>query len=146
MHYRIEMFVLPVSDVDRAKAFYEQLGFTCDVDHHPSPEFRVVQFTPPGSGCSVSFGVGLPVVAEPGDYQGMHIVVDDVEAAVADLRGRGIEVSDPFHFGPDGQAPGVHPGAPRPDFATYAQFCDPDGNRWLLQEVPSRAGQPWRLA
>jgi catechol 2,3-dioxygenase-like lactoylglutathione lyase family enzyme len=146
MEYRLEVFVLPVSDVDRAKAFYEQLGFHCDVDHQASPEFRVVQFTPPGSGCSVTFGDGMPVKAKPGDYHGIHLIVDDVVLAVADLRGRGVDVSDPFHFGQNGQTPGVHPGSPRPDFGTYAQFADPDGNVWLLQEVPSRAGKAWGLS
>jgi predicted enzyme related to lactoylglutathione lyase len=134
--YRLEMFVIPVSDVDRAKSFYEQVGFVCDVDHQPGPEFRVVQFTPPGSACSIGFGVGMPVVAKPGDYQGMHLVVNEVEDAIADLRGRGIEVEGPFHFGPGGRTPGLP--EDRVDFATYGTFSDPDGNQWLLQEVPSR--------
>ena len=136
MKYRLEMFVIPVSDVDRAKEFYQQLGFVCDVDHQASPEFRVVQFTPPGSECSISFGVGMPVAAEPGAYQGMHLVVNDVEKAIADLRSREVEVEGPFHFGPEGQTPGLP--AERTDYATYGSFSDPDGNGWLLQEVPSR--------
>jgi len=145
MDYRLEVFVLPVGDPDRAKAFYERLGFHCDVDHQVGPEFRVIQFTPPGSGCSVTFGVGLPVRAAPGQYTGMHLVVDDVPAAVADLRAKGVEVTEPFHFGPHGQTPGVNPADPRPDFGTYATFDDPEGNTWLLQEVPSRAGKAWQL-
>lgn len=137
MKYRFEMFVIPVSDVDRAKAFYEQAGFVCDVDHQAGPEFRVVQFTPPGSECSISFGVGMQTGAEPGAYQGMHLVVDDVEKAIAELSARGIEVEGPFHFGPEGQTPGLP--EERVDYATYGSFNDPDGNGWLLQEVPSRA-------
>lgn len=136
MKYRLEVFVIPVSDVDRAKAFYQQAGFVCDVDHHPGPDFRVVQFTPPGSECSISFGLGMPTKAAPGDYQGMHLVVNDVEEAIAELRERGIEVDGPFHFGPEGQTPG--PAEERVDYATYGSFTDPDGNGWLLQEVPSR--------
>ena len=136
MKYRLEMFVIPVSDVDRAKAFYERAGFVCDVDHHPDAGFRVVQFTPPGSECSFTFGVGMPVKAAPGNYQGMHLIVTDVEAAIADLRARGIAVDGPFHFGPGGQTPGLP--SERVDYATYASFNDPDGTGWLLQEVPSR--------
>lgn len=143
MQYRLEVFVLPVSDPDRSKAFYEQAGFHCDVDHQAGEQFRVIQFTPPGSGCSITFGVGMPVKASPGDYVGLHLIVDDVPAAIAELRGRGIDVTDPFHFGEAGRTPGLH--AERADFGTYAQFDDPDGNVWLLQEVPSRAGQAWEL-
>lgn len=135
--YRLEMFVIPVSDVDRAKAFYEQVGFVCDVDHHPGPEFRVVQFTPPGSECSITFGVGMPITAAPGDYQGIHLIVTNVEDAISELRGRGIEVVGPFHFGPEGQTQGLP--EQRVDYATYGSFLDPDGNGWLLQEVPSRS-------
>jgi catechol 2,3-dioxygenase-like lactoylglutathione lyase family enzyme len=134
--YRLEMVVIPVGDVDRAKAFYEQAGFVCDVDHDAGSEFRVVQFTPPGSHCSITFGIGLPIAASPGDYQGMHLVVADIEKAIADLRGRGIDVEGPFHFGPGGQTAGLPD--ERVDYATYASFSDPDGNGWLLQEVPSR--------
>jgi predicted enzyme related to lactoylglutathione lyase len=137
MKYRLEMFVLPVTDVDRAKAFYSQAGFVCDVDHQASSEFRVVQFTPPGSECSISFGVGMPVKASPGDYDGIHLIVTDVEAAIAELRERGIVVDGPFHFGPAGQTPGLP--EERVDYATYGSFHDPDGNGWLLQEVPSRS-------
>lgn len=144
MQYRFEVFVLPVSDVDASKAFYEGLGWNCDVDHQPNEHFRVVQFTPPGSGCSVTFGVGMPQSGEPGTYGGMHLCVDDVAAAVADLRERGVDVTGPFHFGAEGQADGVHP--ERADFGTFATFGDPDGNTWLVQEVPSRAGKVWTLA
>lgn len=136
MQYRLEMFVIPVSDVDRAKAFYDQCGFHCDVDHDGGEHFRVVQYTPPGSACSITFGRGMPVKADPGQYSGMHLVVTDIEAAVADLREKKVEVSDPFHFGESGQTAGVDP--TRQDYGSFASFDDPDGNTWLLQEVRSR--------
>ncbi len=137
MDWKLELVVVPVSDVDRAKAFYtEKLGFNVDVDHRAGESFRVVQLTPPGSACSVTIGTGLTQVA-PGTYQGLHLVVDDIEAARAQLVGRGVEVSEPFHFGADGQAPGLHP--ERADYGTYLSFSDPDGNGWLVQEVRPRA-------
>ena len=133
MDFKLELVVIPVSDVDRAKAFYsKQVGFTVDVDHRASEHFRVVQLTPPGSACSVTIGTGLTQVA-PGTYQGLHLIVDDVEAARAELVGRGVEVSEPFHFGAAGQTPGLHP--ERADYGTYLSFSDPDGNGWLVQEV-----------
>jgi catechol 2,3-dioxygenase-like lactoylglutathione lyase family enzyme len=136
--FKLELVVLPVSDVDRAKAFYaDKAGFTVDVDHRAGETFRVVQLTPPGSACSVTIGTGLTQVA-PGTYQGLHLVVTDIEAARADLVARGVEVSEPFHFGEAGQTPGLHP--QRADYGTYLSFSDPDGNGWLVQEVPSRAG------
>jgi predicted enzyme related to lactoylglutathione lyase len=131
MDLKLEAIVLPVTDVDRAKAFYEQAGFNLDVDHQASDEFRVVQFTPPGSACSIVFGKGLSSVT-PGSAQGLHLVVTDVEATRADLVGRGVDVSEPYHFGPNGQEPGVDP--QHANYATYASFTDPDGNGWLLQE------------
>jgi catechol 2,3-dioxygenase-like lactoylglutathione lyase family enzyme len=135
--FKLELVVLPVSDVDRAKAFYaDKAGFTVDVDHRAGETFRVVQLTPPGSACSVTIGTGLTQVA-PGTYQGLHLVVTDIEAARADLVARGVEVSEPFHFGEAGQTPGLHP--QRADYGTYLSFSDPDGNGWLVQEVPSRA-------
>jgi catechol 2,3-dioxygenase-like lactoylglutathione lyase family enzyme len=131
---KLELLVLPVSDVDRSKAFYESAGFVCDVDHRQGDAFRVVQLTPPGSACSISIGVGLMMEeVAPGSYKGMHLVVTDIEAAIAGLRGNGIEVSDPFHFGAEGQTPGVHP--TRDDYGSFATFADPDGNGWILQEV-----------
>ncbi|HEY7463444.1 MAG TPA: VOC family protein [Candidatus Limnocylindria bacterium] len=136
VEYRIEAITLPVSDVDRAKEFYLKAGWNLDVDTQPTPEFRVVQFTPPGSPCSISFGVGFPQ-SEPGSYVNTYLVVSDIEAAHADLVARGIEVSDIYHFGPQGQTPGPDP--QRGDYGSYADFSDPDGNIWLLQEVPSRA-------
>jgi catechol 2,3-dioxygenase-like lactoylglutathione lyase family enzyme len=136
MEYRLEAIIIPVSDVDRAKAFYEKVGFTLDVDHKANDEFRVVQFTPPGSAASIVFGKGVSQ-SEPGSYGGLHLVVTDIEAARDDLAARGIEIGDLFHFGAAGQAPGLHPD--RADYATYLAFSDPDGNGWLVQEVRSRA-------
>lgn len=132
MVMKLEVVILPVSDVDRAKGFYEKTGFNVDVDYRASEDFRVVQVTPPGSACSVSFGKGISQ-AGPGSIQGLHLVVWDLEAALSDLAGRGIEVSEPFHFGSAGQTPGLHP--ERADYGSYAAFNDADGNGWLLQEV-----------
>ena len=132
MEYKLELVVLPVSDVDRAKTFYaDNLGFAVDVDHKAGDSFRVVQLTPPGSACSITIGVGVTQVAL-GTYQGLHLVVNDIEAARADLAGRGVAVSEPFHFGAEGQTPGLHP--ERADYGTYLSFSDPDGNGWLVQE------------
>ena len=137
MDFKYEVTVVPVSDVDRAKDFYaEKLGFNVDVDHRAGEDFRVVQLTPPGSAASISIGTGITTAA-PGSYQGMHLVVDDIEAARAELTRRGVEVSEPFHFGAEGQTPGLHP--ERADYGTYLSFSDPDGNGWLIQEVRQRA-------
>jgi predicted enzyme related to lactoylglutathione lyase len=133
---KLELIVLPVTDVDRAKAFYESAGFRVDVDHRAGPEFRVVQLTPPGSECSITIGTGLTPSA-PGSAQGLHLVVTDIEKARADLVDKGVDVSEPFHFGPEGQTPGVNP--ERQDYGSFASFSDPDGNGWLLQEVRNRA-------
>jgi catechol 2,3-dioxygenase-like lactoylglutathione lyase family enzyme len=133
---KLELVVLPVSDVDRAKAFYETAGFTVDVDHRAGETFRVVQLTPPGSACSISVGTGI-TPAEPGSYQGLHLVVTDIEVARKELIAKGIEVGEPFHFGPEGQVTGVDP--QRQDYGTFAELKDPDGNGWLLQEVKQRA-------
>ena len=137
MDYRIEAITLPVSDVDRARDFYVQAGWNLDLDTVLGAGFRVVQLTPPGSGCSITFGTGMPQ-SEPGSYVNTYLVVSDIEAAHADLKERGIEISDLFHFSDQGQTPGIDPS--RGDYGTYATFADPDGNAWLLQEVPSRAG------
>ena len=137
MDFKLELVVVPVSDVDRAKAFYaDKAGFTVDVDHRAGDHFRVVQLTPPGSACSITIGTGLTQVA-PGTYQGLHLVVTDIEAARAALVERGVEASDPFHFGEAGQTPGLHP--ERADYGSFLSFSDPDGNGWLVQEVPSRS-------
>ncbi|MGH9134212.1 MAG: VOC family protein [Ilumatobacteraceae bacterium] len=136
MDMRLEVVVLPVSDVDRAKAFYEKVGFDVDVDHRAGDDFRVVQLTPPGSSCSITFGKGISQDA-PGSIHGLHLVVADIEVALADLAGRGIDVSEPFHFGQQGQTPGLDPD--RNDYGSFASFSDPDGNSFLLQEVKPTA-------
>ncbi len=133
MDWKLELVVVPVSDVDRAKAFYaDQLGFSVDVDHRPNESFRVVQLTPPGSACSITIGTGVSQVV-PGTYQGLHLIVNDIEAAHAQLVARGVAVSEPFHFGTAGQTPGLHP--QRGDYETFLSFTDPDGNGWVVQEV-----------
>ena len=133
MDYKLELVLLPVSDVDRAKDFYcEKLGFRLDVDHRGGEDFRVVQMTPSGSACSISIGKGI-TPAEPGSVRGLHLVVTDIEAARAELAQRGVDVSEVFHFGPGGQEPGPDPS--RSDYNSFAAFADPDGNTWVLQEV-----------
>lgn len=133
MDFKLELIVVPVSDVDRAKAFYaDKMGFNVDVDHRASDAFRIVQLTPPGSACSITIGVGVSQVA-PGTYQGLHLVVTDVEAARAWLVERAVDAGEPFHFGPAGQRPGVSPG--RGNYETFVSVSDPDGNGWLIQEV-----------
>lgn len=135
MDYKLELVLLPVSDIDRAKAFYaDQAGFHLDVDHQGGPEFRVVQFTPPGSACSISFGRGI-TDAEPGSVTGLHLIVSDITAARDELVGRGVAVSDIRHMGPDGFQPGADPQHTR--YNSFADFNDPDGNTWVLQEVPA---------
>lgn len=140
MDFKLELVLVPVSDVDRAKSFYtEKVGFELDVDHQPSDEFRVVQMTPPGSACSITIGIGITEAA-PGSYRGTHLVVSDIETAGAELVERGVEVSEIRHMGSDGWAPGVDP--EHRDYASFADFSDPDGNSWILQEV--RVGKPGR--
>jgi catechol 2,3-dioxygenase-like lactoylglutathione lyase family enzyme len=134
---KLELVLVPVTDVDRAKAFYtEQLGFHLDVDHRPNEEFRVVQMTPPGSACSVAIGIGI-TSAEPGSYRGTHLVVTDIAAARAELVERRVDVSEVRHMTPQGWADGVDPS--HADYNSFADFADPDGNTWVLQEVPSRS-------
>ncbi|WP_034216576.1 VOC family protein [Actinoplanes subtropicus] len=137
---KLEVVTLPVADVDRAKGFYQRLGWRLDADFDLG-EVRVVQFTPPHSNCSISFGQGLTSVA-PGSAQRLELVVDDVEAARKDLVNRGVEVSEPFHREGGNLVPGVDP--QRRSYLTYASFADPDGNGWLLQEVTTRLpGRTW---
>ena len=131
MDYRIEAITLPVSDCDRAKAFYEKAGWNLDLDTEPSPGFRIIQFTPPGSAASITFGTGTPQ-SEPGSYVNTYLVVTDIEAARAELVGRGVDVGEIRHMGPDGWQPGVDP--EHRDYWSYADFSDPDGNTWVLQE------------
>ena len=136
MDFKLELVLIPVSDVDRAKQFYEQqAGFALDVDTSPTEGFRVVQLTPPGSSCSITIGTGL-TDAEPGSYRGTHLVVTDITTAREELVGRGVEVSEIRYF--DREAGEWKPGSD-PDhgrYASFADFSDPDGNTWVLQEVP----------
>jgi len=130
--FKLELVLIPVADVDRAKQFYvDTCGFTLDVDHQPNDDFRVVQVTPPGSACSLTFGIGITEAA-PGSYRGTHLVVTDIEAARAELADRGVEISEIRHMGPDGWQPGVDP--EHSDYNSFADFGDPDGNTWVLQE------------
>jgi predicted enzyme related to lactoylglutathione lyase len=121
MDFRLELVAIPVTDVDRAKAFYEQAGFNADHDHEVSDEIRFVQLTPPGSACSIALGKGI-TDAEPGSVQGMQMVVDDINAARAELVDRGIEVSDVQEF----------------PWGAFVFFSDPDGNGWAVQAIPPR--------
>jgi catechol 2,3-dioxygenase-like lactoylglutathione lyase family enzyme len=134
MDWRLEVIVLPVSDVDRALAFYRDvIGFRLDVDHRDG-DFRVVQFTPPGSACSVTLMRGP---GEPGSVKGLQLVVDDIDHARAELVGRGLEIGEVFHFEHGRQVPGHDPD--RADYGTFLRFADPDGNTWLVQEVRGRS-------
>ena len=138
---KLEVVSIPVSDVDRAKAFYASLGWRLDADFQISDELRVVQFTPTHSECSVAFGRGF-VKGEPGSVERLELVVSDIDAARADLIDRGVEVSELFHRGAAGFEPGPDP--QRASYQTYASFTDPDGNGWLLQEVNERLpGRTW---
>jgi catechol 2,3-dioxygenase-like lactoylglutathione lyase family enzyme len=139
MDLKLELVLIPVSDVDRAKAFYtEKVGFNLDVDHRASDEFRVVQMTPPGSACSMTIGIGITDAA-PGSYRGTHLVVTDIEATRAELVGRGVDVSEIRHMGSGGWEPGPDP--ERRDYGSFADFSDPDGNTWVLQERRSDPGK-----
>jgi catechol 2,3-dioxygenase-like lactoylglutathione lyase family enzyme len=132
MDYKLEVVVVPVSDVDRAKHFYaDQMGFMVDVDHQPSDEFRVVQLTPPGSGCSVTIGKGIAQM-EPGSLKGLQLSVGDIEAARADLVSRGVPVSSIQHHDGKGFAEGKGD-----DFNSFMFVDDPDGNSWAIQESPT---------
>jgi len=132
--WKLEVIALPVSDVDRAKEFYASLGWRLDIDFEPYEGVRAVQFTPPGSGCSIAFGEGL-ITAEPGSVQRLEMAVYDIDAAREELIGRGVEVSELFHLD-GGPVPGPDP--ERRSYQTYATFSDPDGNGWLLQEIKER--------
>jgi catechol 2,3-dioxygenase-like lactoylglutathione lyase family enzyme len=145
---KFEVVVIPVSDVDRAKEFYGKLGWRLDADYAHEDDFRVIQFTPPGSGCSVIFGKNVTTAA-PGSAQGLYLIVSDIVAAREELLSRGVEVSEVFH-----DAGGVHAGTdepylfgrlrvngPDPDhhsYRSFASFRDPDGNGWLFQELTTR--------
>ena len=142
---KLEVVVIPVSDVDRSKRFYGSLGWRLDADFAYDNGFRVVQFTPPGSGCSVQFGTNITSAA-PGSAQGLYLIVAEIEAARDELLARGAEISEVFHAG----TPGAQfqrddtsgrlsgPATDRAGYSTFASFSDPDGNGWLLQEVKTR--------
>jgi catechol 2,3-dioxygenase-like lactoylglutathione lyase family enzyme len=140
---KLEVVVIPVSDVDRAKAFYLKMGFRQDADFVGGDDFRVVQVTPPGSPCSIIFGTGL-TNSTPGSVDSLMLVVDDIEAARAELVGLGVDVSEVFHdgggvfhhAGTEGRVPGLAPD--RRTYGSFASFNDPDGNLWLLQEITTR--------
>jgi catechol 2,3-dioxygenase-like lactoylglutathione lyase family enzyme len=137
---KLEVVAIPVSDVDRAKSFYQSLGWRLDADFDLG-EVRVVQFTPPHSECSIGFGKGF-IKGEPGSVERLELVVSDVEAAREDLISRGVEVSDFFHRGESGFEPGLDP--ERTSYNSYATFNDPDGNGFILQEVTERLpGRVW---
>jgi catechol 2,3-dioxygenase-like lactoylglutathione lyase family enzyme len=133
--FRLEVITLPVSDVDRARSFYEGLGWRLDIDFEPAPGVRVVQLTPTGSGCSIAFGANF-VKAEPGSVDRLEVAVHDIEAARDELVGRGVEVGEIYHMGEGGPEPGPDPN--RTSYNSYAEFKDPDGNGWVLQEIRER--------
>ena len=135
---KLEVVTLPVSDVERAKSFYQRLGWRLDADLKAGDDFRAVQFTPPRSQCSIHFGKGV-TTAEPGSAQGLELVVEDIEAARADLISRGVDVSEVFEQRPPG-----FESVPGRSYFALASFSDPDGNGWLLQEVTTRLpGREW---
>ena len=140
---KLEVVAIPVSDIDRAKNFYQRLGWTLDADFWIGKDFRAVQLTPPGSQCSIH----LSPTAVPGSAQGMFLVVRDIEAARSELIAHGVDVSGVFHFDGDHQVvPGPDPGGQ--SYFSYASFADPDGNRWVLQEIKTRLpgrGLSWDL-
>ena len=140
INMKLEVVTLPVSDVDRAKRFYQSLGWRLDADIAVGDAFRVVQLTPTQSACSVAFGKGV-TTGEPGSVQRLILAVDDIDAARADFVSRGIEVSGLFHLA-GGPVPGPDPEGR--SYQTYASFSDPDGNGWLLQEIKTRLpGREW---
>ena len=140
---KLEVVLVPVSDVDRAKSFYQQLGWRLDADFVTGEDFRVVQMTPTGSACSIIFGTGLTSAA-PGSLEALQLTVFDIDEARADLVGRGIDVGEIFHdeggvfhhAGTEGRAPG--PAPEHADYGSFVPFSDPDGNSWLLQEIKTR--------
>ncbi len=139
MDWTLELVVVPVSDVDRAKAFYtDQAGFEVLVDTSAGEAFRVVQLSPPGSACAIVIGTGISKMT-PGSVEGLHLIVPDLDAARAELVGRGTEVGESFHMGQAGQMPGPDP--ERRSYNSFFPFSDPDGNVWLVQEVK----RDWRL-
>jgi catechol 2,3-dioxygenase-like lactoylglutathione lyase family enzyme len=139
---KLEVVVIPVADVERSKRFYTSLGWRLDADFSGADDFRIVQFTPPGSPCSIHFGKGV-TTAEPGAARGMYLIVSDIEATRAELVGRGVEVGEILHRVALGVALQKGPHPEHRSYASFASFSDPDGNSWLLQEVTTRL--PGRL-
>ena len=143
MDMKLEVVVLPVSDVDLAKGFYQSLGWRLDADFATGPDFRVVQLTPPGSACSIIFGTGVTAAA-PGSVEGLQLVVLDIDAARDELAGQGADVSEVFHdaggvfhhAGTEGRVSG--PAQDHADYGSFVSFSDPDGNGWIVQEVKTR--------
>lgn len=140
---KLEVVVLPVTDVDRAKRFYSDLGWRLDIDHASGDDYRVIQFTPPGSGCSIIFGKNV-TTAVPGSVKGLHLIVSDIDGARRELKSRGVAIGEPFH-----DAGGIFhhaeskdllggPNPQRKSYASYASFSDPDGNGWVFQEITAR--------
>jgi predicted enzyme related to lactoylglutathione lyase len=135
--WKLEVVVVPVSDVDRAKSFYvDEAGFNLDVDHRAGEDFRVVQLTPPGSACSITLMKSLEA---PGSVHGLQLIVSDIDAARAELVGRGMDAGDVFHFDEGTQVPGPHP--QRVDYGSFLTFSDPDGNSFMVQEVRNHRSQ-----
>jgi predicted enzyme related to lactoylglutathione lyase len=140
---KFELLVIPVSDIDRTKRFYSDLGWRLDIDFVSGDDYRVIQFTPPGSESSVMFGKNV-TAAKPGSADGMHLIVADIEAARKDLICRGVEVSEAFHdvggvfHHSNGKGIATGPNPQRKSYASYATFSDPDGNRWQVQEITAR--------
>src|SRR6201989_987863 len=132
MDFKLELVLIPVTEVDRARDFYLRAGFALDVDTQVNDQMRVVQVTPPGSACSIGFGTGITKAA-PGSAQGLHLAVTDIVAARDELAGRRVEVSEGRHLEPGRWVPGPHP--QRANYESFAEFSDPDGNVWVLQEV-----------
>jgi catechol 2,3-dioxygenase-like lactoylglutathione lyase family enzyme len=140
---KLEVVVIPVADADRAKCFYGDLGWRLDLDYVAGDNYRVIQFTPPGSRCSIMFGNNMSTAA-PGSARGLHLIVSDIQATCAELLRRGIAVSEPFHDAggifhhAQGKSLVSGPNPQRKSYASYASFSDPDGNAWVLQEVTAR--------
>ena len=134
---KLEVVVIPVSDVDRSKRFYGSLGWRLDADFTNGADWRVVQMTPPGSPCSIHFGKGV-TTAVPGSFKNLYLVVSDIEAARGQLIGGGADMSEAFHFTAFGGPPAAGPAPDRASYRTFASFSDPDGNSWLLQEIKTR--------
>jgi len=142
MDYKLELVIVPVADVDRAKAFYlERAGFGLLVDHRAGEDFRVVQLVPRGSACAIAIGTGIGD-AEPGSVRGLHLMVTDIVAARDELTTRGVAVSGVRHLADGEWGPGPHP--QRADYNSFAEFTDPDGNLWLLQERGFDGGETGR--